>query len=269
MPYAVAVDIGGTFTDLVAYDHDRHSFVYSKSPTTYANFVEGILDCFTKVKLEPHAAHFVNHGTTLVINSLIQRKGAKAALVTTTGFRDVLEIARGNRPDPFDLHYRRDEPLIPRTLRFEVTERIGSKGEVITPLDAAALVPLAEKLKSLGVEAVAIFFMNSYANPAHEEAAAAKLRVLMPEAYVTHSTEVTREWYEYERTSTAAANAYVGPQVNRYIRRLESDLKTKGFDGSLYMMGSNGGLLSVERTCRQPVALVESGPIGGRLGAGA
>ncbi len=139
MPYAVAVDIGGTFTDLVAYDHESHQVAYTKSPTTYGNLVDGMLDCFAKAKLEPQAANFVNHGTTLVINSLIQRKGAKAALVTTTGFRDVLEIARGNRPDPFDLHYRRDEPLIPRALRFEVTERIGSKGEIVTPLDIAAL----------------------------------------------------------------------------------------------------------------------------------
>src|SRR5712675_4197 len=243
MPYAVAVDIGGTFTDLVAYDHDGHRVLYAKSPTTYHNFVDGILECFGKVKLEPNTANFVNHGTTLVINSLIQRKGAKAALVTTTGFRDVLEIARGNRPDPFDLHYRRDEPLIPRVLRFAVTERTGSNGEVVTPLDVAALAPLADKIKQLGVEAVAIFFMNSYANPAHEERAAQALRKLMPGVYITHSTEVTREWYEYERTSTVAANAYVGPQVTTYIRRLEHDLAAKGFTSSLYMMGSNGGLM--------------------------
>src|SRR5438067_1888851 len=196
MPYAVAVDIGGTFTDLVAYDNDGHRVVYAKSPTTYHNFVEGILDCFGKVKLEARTANFLNHGTTLVINSLIQRTGARTALVTTKGFRDVLEIARGNRPDPFDLHYRRDEPLIPRALRFELTERIGSKGEIITPLDIDALTALAGKLKGLGIEAVAIFFMNSYANPAHEEAAAAALRRLLPDAYVTYSTEVTREWYE-------------------------------------------------------------------------
>src|SRR5215475_11505553 len=148
MPYAVAVDIGRTFTDLVAYDHDGHRVIYSKSPTTYGNFVDGILGCFAKVKLEPHTVHFVSHGTTLVINSLIQRKGAKTALVTTTGFRDVLEIARGNRPDPFDLHYRRDEPLIPRVLRFEMTERIGSSRQILTPLDTAALAPLADLLKT-------------------------------------------------------------------------------------------------------------------------
>jgi N-methylhydantoinase A len=269
MAFAVAVDIGGTFTDLVAYDHENHRVAYAKSPTTYGNFVEGILDCFNKVKLAPEAASFVNHGTTLVINSLIQRKGAKAALVTTKGFRDVLEIARGNRPDPFDLHYRRDDPLIPRPLRLEVPERIGSQGEIVTPLDTAALTALAAKIKSLGIEAVAIFFMNSYANPVHEEEAAAALRALLPGVYITCSTELTREWYEYERTSTVAANAYVGPQVTTYIRRLEGDLAGKGFSGTLYMMGSNGGLLSVERTCRQPVGLVESGPIGGCIGAGA
>jgi N-methylhydantoinase A len=269
MAYSVAVDIGGTFTDLVGYDAETGAVIFAKSPTTYGNFVDGVLDCFVKAKLQPHQATFLNHGTTLVINSLIERKGAKAALVTTSGFRDVLEIARGNRPDPFDLHYRRDEPLIPRPLRFEVTERIGSSGEVISPLDVAALAPLAEKLKALGIEAVAIFFMNSYANPQHEEATARELRRLLPDAYVTCSTELTREWYEYERTSTVAANAYVGPQVNSYVRRLQSELAAKGFGGSLFMMGSNGGLLSVERTCRQPVSLVESGPIGGCIGAAA
>jgi N-methylhydantoinase A len=269
MSYSVAVDIGGTFTDLVAYDDESRSVVFAKSPTTYGNFVAGVFDCFLKAKLDARAASFVNHGTTLVINSLIERKGAKAALVTTLGFRDVLEIARGNRPDPFDLHYRRDDPLVPRILRFEVKERIGSRGEIVVPLDIDALTPLAEKLKALEVESVAIFFMNSYANPKHEEEAAGILRRLLPGIYVTHSTELTREWYEYERTSTVAANAYVGPLVNTYVRRLESELAANGFRGSLFMMGSNGGLLSVERTCRQPVGLVESGPIGGCIGAAA
>ena len=269
MSYVVAVDIGGTFTDLVAYDHDDGKVIYTKSPTTYDNFVDGILECFDKAQVRPDQATFLNHGTTLVINAFIQRKGARAALVTTEGFRDVLEIARGNRPDPFDLHYRRDEPLIPRERRLEVVERIDSQGEVVTPLNLAALDGLAAKLKADKVEAVAVFFMNSYANPKHEELAAARLKELLPGVYVTYSTELTREWYEYERTSTVAANAYVGPQVSAYIRRLESEMDGKGFKGSLFMMGSNGGLLSVDRTCRQPVGLVESGPIGGCIGAGA
>src|SRR5262250_3178274 len=269
MSYAVAVDIGGTFTDLVAYDHAAQKVIYAKSPTTYENLVEGILDCFKKAGVKAAQASLVNHGTTLVINSLIQRRGAKTALVTSQGFRDILEIARGNRPDPFDLHYQRDEPLVPRELRLEVPERTGSKGEVVNPLDVPALEKLAAEIKKLDVESVAIFFMNSYINPAHEESAAEILKERLPDTYVTFSTDLTREWYEYERTSTVAANAYVGPQVTTYIKRLASDLKAKGFNGSLYMMGSNGGLLSVERTCNQPVALVESGPIGGCIGAGA
>ena len=269
MPYAVAVDIGGTFTDLVAFDHKNQTVIYAKSPTTYDNLVEGILDCFAKANVTPGESTLVNHGTTLVINSLIQRQGARAALVTTAGFRDILEIARGNRPDPFDLHYQRDEPLIPRERRLEVSERIGSKGEIVKPLDVPALEILANELRQLDVESVAIFFMNSYVNPAHEEAAAAALKKSLPGLYVTFSTDLTREWYEYERCSTVAANAYVGPQVSTYIRRLDDDLKKEAFRGSLFMMGSNGGLLSAERSCRQPIGLVESGPIGGCIGAGA
>ncbi len=269
MSYAIAVDIGGTFTDLVAFDHATQKVIYSKSPTTYDNLVDGILACFNKAKIKPAEASLVNHGTTLVINSLIQRKGAKTALVTSKGFRDILEIARGNRPDPFDLHYQRDEPLIARELRLEVPERMGSKGEVVTPLDTPALEKLAGEIKKLGAESVAIFFMNSYINSAHEEAAAEILRELLPDTYVTFSTELTREWYEYERCSTVAANAFIGPQVSTYIRRLDGDLKRQGFSGSLFMMGSNGGLLSTDRTCRQPIGLVESGPIGGCIGAGA
>jgi N-methylhydantoinase A len=167
MSYVVAVDIGGTFTDLVAYDHDSHQVAYTKSPTTYGNLVDGILDCFGKAKIRPDQATFLNHGTTLVINAYIQRKGAKAALVTTKGFRDVLEIARANRPDPFDLYYQRGEPLIPRELRFEVAERMDNRGQAVVPLDLAALDALAADLKARGVDAIAVFFMNSYANPAH------------------------------------------------------------------------------------------------------
>jgi N-methylhydantoinase A len=269
MSYAIAVDIGGTFTDLVAFNYETQEVLYSKSPTTYDNLVDGIIDCFNKAKIKPREGSLVNHGTTLVINSLIQRQGAKTALVTSKGFRDVLEIARANRPDPFDLHYQRDEPLIPRELRFEVAERMGSKGEVVTPLDISAVEKLAGEIKNLGVESVAIFFMNSYINPVHEEAAAESLKKLLPGIYVTFSTDLTREWYEYERCSTVAANAYVGPQVSTYIGRLDGELKQQGFAGSLFMMGSNGGLLSAERSCRQPIGLVESGPIGGCIGAAA
>ncbi len=267
MAYVVAVDIGGTFTDLVAFDRASNRVLYTKSPTTYDDFGAGILDCFAKVDLAPADATLVNHGTTLVINALIQRKGANAALVTTKGFRDVLEIARGNRPDPFDLYYERDEPLIPRERRFEVDERIDASGTVLQALDPAELERLAGVLRAAGVDAVAICFMHAYANADHERRAAEILQRALPGAFVTHSVELSREWYEYERTSTAAANAYVGPQVSNYVRRLDGDLRARGFAGSLYLMGSNGGVLTVDRTCRQPIALVESGPIGGCIGA--
>jgi N-methylhydantoinase A len=268
MSYVVAVDIGGTFTDLVAFDRESRKVIYTKSPTTYDGFVEGILDCFEKAQILPRDVTLVNHGTTLVINALIQRRGGRTALITTEGFRDVIEIARGNRPDPFDLHYHRDEPLIPRELRFEVRERLAGDGTVIEPLDIDQLERLATQLRELDLDGVAIFFMNSYINSAHEQAAAALLKQLLPGVFITASTELSREWYEYERTATVAANAYVGADVNSYVSALDGDLREKAFSGRIFMMGSNGGVLSIERTCEQPIALVESGPIGGCIGAG-
>ena len=161
MPYAVAVDIGGTFTDLVAYDNDGRQLRLPKSPTTYDNLRRGVLDCFRKVELAPRTANFVNHGTTLVINALLSA-GRKAALLTTQGFRDVLEIARGNRPEPFDLHYRRDEPLIPRReLRIEVKERITAKGEVRhAPQHRGEGAAGRRARAAIGVEAIAVSFLT-------------------------------------------------------------------------------------------------------------
>jgi N-methylhydantoinase A len=268
--HAVAVDIGGTFTDLVAFDYGTKKVTYTKSPTTYDNFVEGIVTCFNKAELTPASAGTVYHGTTLVINALIQRRGANAALVTTKGFGDLLEIARGNRPDPFAYHFRRDEPLIPRERRFEVTERLDPQGTVEVPLALDELAGIATELRRIGADAVAVFFLHSYLNPEHERAAAAELARLLPAGtFVTASTDLCREWHEYERVSTAAANAYIGPQVKTYIQRLESDLKGSDFTGKLSMMGSNGGVLSTERACTQPIVLVESGPVGGCIGAAA
>jgi len=269
MAYSIAVDIGGTFTDLVAIDQVAASVRYAKSPTTYDNLVDGILTCLDKADLRASGVELVNHGTTLVINAIIQRCGNRAALVTTRGFRDVLEVARGNRPDPFDLYYQRDPPLIPREWRYEVTERIGSAGEIIAPLAEDELEAVAATIAGQDIEAVAVSFLNAYANPDHEERAVGALRRLLPDLYVCGGVELCREWYEYERTATAAANAYVGPQVSGYVRRLEGDLKAGGFTGTLFMMGSNGGVLSADRACHEPIALVESGPIGGCIGTAA
>lgn len=269
MRYMVAADTGGTFTDVAVYDADSQRVVYGKTLTNYADLVDGVLEGLEGTGVVLEKTLLLKHGTTHVINTLLQRNGARTALVTTRGFRDLLEIARGNRPVPFQLNYRRDPPLIPRTLRFEVQERIDARGGIVTPLDEAGLVSLASGLRAEGVEAVAVSFLNAYANPAHEQRAAQLLAEQLPGIYVTCGTSLTREWYEYERTSTAAANAYVGARMQSYIETFDERLRERGFAGSLYMMGSNGGVLSVARTLEQPVALVESGPIGGCIGAAA
>src|SRR4051812_2249448 len=267
VPFVIAIDIGGTFTDLVACDVDSGAVAYTKSPTTYGQLGDAIFDCIRKAKLDAREASFVKHGTTLVINALLQRAGAKTALLTTKGFRDLLEIGRGNRTQPFNLRFHREPPLVPREWRFEVDERVDGSGAVQTPLAIGALEPLAQKLQSLGIEALAVSFLNSYLMPEHEHAAATELRRLLPGVFVTTGTELTREWHEFERTATAVTNAYVGPQVSKYIAEFDSELRQGGFTGSLLLMGSHGGVISAERGCREPITLVESGPVGGCIGA--
>jgi len=203
--YVIAVDIGGTFTDLVACDLDTGAAAYTKSPTTYGRLGEAVFDCIRKAALDARDATFVKHGTTLVINALLQRNGSKTALLTTKGFRDILEIGRGNRTQPFNLRFRREQPLIPRELRFEIEERIDGAGKVRTPLSTMALGEIAASLRAHEVEALAISFLNAYLDPAHEQAAAAELRRLLPDVFVTTGSELTREWHEFERTATAAA----------------------------------------------------------------
>src|SRR5690349_3505802 len=176
MTYILAADTGGTFTDLAAYDSETDRIIYTKALTTYDDLVEGVMECVHKAGIELERAEVVKFGTTLVINTFIQRNGAKTALVTTGGFRDVLEVGRGNRPIPFDFRYKRNPPLVERDLRFGVAERIAADGEILVPLDRAALGALVARLRALEVEAVAIAFLNSYVDPRHEEAAAAFLR---------------------------------------------------------------------------------------------
>jgi len=265
--YVIAIDIGGTFTDLAACDVETGAVAYTKSPTTYGQLSEAIFDCIRKARLEARQANFVKHGTTLVINALLQRAGARTGLLATKGFRDLLEIGRGNRTQPFNLRFHREPPLVPREWRFEIEERIDGAGRERVPLDKAALGALADALKSNKIEALAISFLNSYLAPEHEDEAAAELRRLLPDLFIATGTELTREWHEFERTATAAANAYVGPQVSRYIAEFDAGLRRGGFGGSLLLMGSHGGVISAERGCREPITLVESGPVGGCIGA--
>ena len=269
MPYIVAVDIGGTFTDLAACDLETGQLRLAKCPTTYGDFGKGIFECFAKADIAPRDTELVKHGTTLVINALLQRSGARTALLTTRGFRDVLEIGRGNRTQPFDLRFRRDPPLITRDLRLELDERIGPDGQVRKPLDDGELDAVADQLKAAGIEALAISFINAYANPAHEQRTAKRLAELLPGVYISTASELSREWFEFERTATVAANAFVGPQTSSYVRKFEGDLRSGGFEGSLLLMGSHGGVMAASRAEHEPIALVESGPVGGSIGAAA
>ena len=265
----VAVDTGGTFTDLVMFDSDSRKVRYTKSLTTPENPIEGILACVDKAEVALDRAGLFKHGTTLVINTLVERSGPRVALVTTRGFRDVLDPGRGNRTEPFNLFFRRDPPLVPRELRYEIDERIDGDGNVLTAPERAQVTALAGELRENGVAAVAVSFLNSYLQPAHERLVSEWLREDLPGCVITAGSHLTREWYEYERTATAAANAYTGPGIGRYVANLGKALSDRAFTGELLMMGSNGGVLSPNYAASAPVLLVESGPVGGCIGAGA
>jgi N-methylhydantoinase A len=266
MSQTVAIDIGGTFTDLASLDPETGALRFSKSLTTPPNFEQGALDCMVQAGIGAGEIEVLRHGTTVVINALLERKGARTALVTTEGFRDVLEIGRGNRPESFNLFYHRLPPLVSRDHRFEVAERMSARGEVLRPLDPASLEVLTQKLREAGVEAVAICLLHAWRNPAHERQIAAYLRAHL-DCFVSASHEISREFREYERTSTAVQNAYVGPSTAAYLARFGATLEQAGFTGSLYLMGSNGGVLTQEETRHRPLLLVESGPVGGAAGA--
>jgi N-methylhydantoinase A len=269
MRYLIAADTGGTFTDVVVHDRQTNRTEFGKTLTNYDDLVTGVLDGMANTSARLDDAAILKHGTTHVINAFIQRNGGKTALITTAGFRDLLEIGRGNRAVPFRLDYRRFAPLVPRELRFGVEERIGPDGEVIQPLDVEALRQIAATLRTEAVEAVAISFLNGYRNPVNEDLARSVLTEELPGVFITTGAELSREWSEYERTSTAAANAYVGAQMSDYVRVFDDKLRANDFSGAFYMMGSNGGVMSVPHTLAEPIALIESGPIGGCIGAAA
>jgi len=267
----VATDVGGTFTDLVYFETDtatgRQTVRTAKSDTTPPNFEQGVLNVLAKADVDPADIAFFAHGTTVVINALTERKGARTALITTEGFRDVLEIARGNRPDFFNLQYVKPEPFVPRYLCREVPGRIAYTGAERSPLDLSGLPAILEDFRAEGVEAIAICLLHSYADPRHEEAVAAEIRRLWPEVSVVASHQITREWREYERASTAVLSAYVQPVASRYLGRLEDGLASKNFGGQLYVMQSNCGVDSLSATREIPITMVESGPASGFWGA--
>jgi N-methylhydantoinase A len=262
----IAVDIGGTFTDLVAVD-DQGQVYRSKSLTTPDDLARGIQDCLSDAKLDVAGANFFVHGSTVTINAVLERKGARTGLITTKGFRDVYEIGRGNRPEGYNLFFKRPVPLVSRDLRVEVNERLYASGELLQSLDEQSVMTAIGVLKSAAVESVAVCLLHSYANPIHEKRLGELLRQHFPEAYVSLSHEILREFREYERTSTTVLNSYVGPIVSRYLVSLEKLLGDAGFRGTFRVMQSNGGVMSAETAMKMPVTMMESGPVAGVIAA--
>ena len=265
----IATDVGGTFTDLVGYGFDERGevarLVTHKVDSTPPAFERGVLEATETV--DAKAVRFFAHGSTVVINALLSRQGAKTALITTRGFRDVLEIARGNRPDLFNFAFRKPRPFVPRRLRREIDERTDAEGRVITVPALGGLGPIVKDFREEGVEAIAVCLLHSYANDANERAVGAELRRLWPEVSVALSSEICREWREYERTSTTVLSAFVQPVTSRYLDSLAAGLRAQGLPVKPFMLQSNGGATTVAAAARNPVSMVESGPASGVLGA--
>lgn len=267
MRLRMAVDIGGTFTDLTAFDEARGELLFGKALSTHGSLVEGIQGAAFDAGAAFHEASLFLHGSTIVINTLLERTGATTALLITEGFRDIYEIGRINRPDAYNLYFQKHDPLVPRSRRFEVAERLRADGVVHCELDEEATRTLARDLKSHGVEAVAIILLHSYRNADHEKRVKQIVAEELPGAFVTASHELSQEYREFERASTVAANAYVGPRVQTYLRELEQRLEETGFDGNFYAVQSTGGLFPISHARRDCVRMLESGPAAGVIGA--
>jgi N-methylhydantoinase A len=261
-----AIDIGGTFTDVVAYDDVARTLRLGKALSTPGDLISGVFDGLAAGGVPSEELAFAIHGSTVVVNALIERKGARTALLTTRGFRDVYEIGRINRPDAFNLAFTKHEPLIGREMIFEVVERMTAAGTVATPLDLEQVREIARALRRLEVEAVGVVLLHAYRNPEHEIQIGGVLRAELPGCYVSLSHEITREYREYERTSTVAANAFVGPLVSDYLDRLAGRLRSNNESTALAVMQSNGGISDVATAGAQCVQMLESGPAGGVVG---
>jgi N-methylhydantoinase A/oxoprolinase/acetone carboxylase beta subunit/N-methylhydantoinase B/oxoprolinase/acetone carboxylase alpha subunit len=267
----LGIDIGGTFTDIVVYDHHNHVFHKFKELTTPADPVQGTVSGIRRLlqKSAIFAAEFsrVVHATTLFTNALVERKGADTGLITTEGFRDTLEIRNERKYDMYDVFIEMPKPLIPRSLRLEVPERIDVHGSIIKPLDQRTLLQCADHLVEKGIDSIAIVFLNAFAKPIHEDQAARLIKERYPNVSVSVSHEVACEIREYERTSTTVVNAYVKPLAERYLGNLTGALEDLGIHAPIFLMLSNGGLTHVEEAKARPVQMLESGPAAGALAA--
>lgn len=260
------VDVGGTFTDLVIFDPASGAVRLAKVPTTLPNQAGGVLNAFAEAGADLSAIDLIVHGTTTTTNAVLERQLAKTGLITTMGFRDVLELGRRTRPQAYGMHGR-FVPVIPRDLRLEVPERMDARGRVVTPLDEAALRLAVTRLRDDGCEALVIHFLHAYANPAHELLAAKVAREIWPNDYITLAHVLLSESREYERGVTAAVNASVQPLLERYIARLAAELAAKGYARDLLVMNGNGGMVAAKDVAKEAVKTVMSGPASGVMAA--
>ncbi|MDH7640014.1 hydantoinase/oxoprolinase family protein [Sphingomonas oryzagri] len=260
----VGIDVGGTFTDLAMFDGETKRFSTVKVPSSPPLFWPSVIDALDKAGIGSGTAATVLHGTTVHLNAFLERKGAKMALVATKGFRDVYEMRRGNRPQPYDMHFRYPAPLVARRDIFEVDERTLADGSIETAPNAAELDALAATIEAGGYEAVAICLLHSYRNPANEAAVAAALRAKLPNVLIGPSHEVCREWREYERTSTAVINGYTSPILSRYLADLLEALRAKA-ETRLFLLQSNGGLMRADDAGDKGILSLLSGPVGGNV----
>lgn len=268
--FRLGVDIGGTFTDIVLLGAD--GTIYTKkvlsTPADYSEAIDsGIQSLMLETRIAPHEIREVVHGTTVATNAIIEQTGARVALITTAGFRDILEIARFRSPRMYDVSFRKPMPLVERRLRFEVPERIAADGSIVLPLDEAAVIEVARQCAALRVDAVAVCLINAYVNGRHEEGVAALMREHLPSVPATVSSELVPQIQEYERTSTAVINAYIRPVVERYMHALRDRLQRLGINVPINIMQSNGGVLSAATAARKPIFIIESGPAAGVVGA--
>ncbi len=263
----IAVDIGGTFTDMACFDEATGEISFGKALSTHGHLHDGIQNTLDGAGIDLTNGYLFLHGSTIAINTLLERNGANTALLITEGFRDIYEIGRVNRPDAYNLFFSKHVPLVPRSQRHEVSERLRADGSLHKPLDEEGVRVLARQLREDRIESVAVLLLHSYRNPDHERRVKAILQEEIPGAFVTASHELSQEYREFERVSTAVANAYVGPRVSAYLGELEEHLEDKGFDGDFYAVQSTGGLFPLEHARRDCVRMLESGPAAGVIGA--
>jgi len=270
MAVAVGIDIGGTFTDVIALDLETGEVCAAKSLTSYGDETKALIEGLQDVGVRYGEIDRLVHGTTIGTNAILERRGARTALLVTAGFRDLLVIGRTRRMAPntlFDLTFQRPDPLIPRALRYDVEERVGASGETVRPLDRGALSAVLDDLERQDVESVAVCYLHAYAAPGHELETRAAIREKLPGVPVSLSHEVVPEYREFERLSTTVLNAYIAPALEDYLARLETVLRGHGVRGALFIMASSGGVLSLDRARLFPVTTVLSGPAGGVVAA--